>query len=75
MKGGEKVQQILFTKNGLGRDEPYVLKLPKIITHVSPFEMQFGLKQPAHYKSTKANSEDMGVESKEIRGITDRVRI
>ena len=39
-------QKILF-KVGVSTlsDTKYTIKLPKIITHVSPYEMQFGFKQ------------------------------
>ena len=62
-------QQILFTKdnNNYSRNEGYRIKLPKIITHISPFELQFGMKQPANY-SCRLGDADSGEESKSIPG-------
>ena len=63
-------QQILFAKN-----EKYIVKLPKVIKHISPFELQFGMKQPLNYKCRNGEPESKGIESKAIPGYTDNVRL
>lgn len=65
-------QQILF-KTDKSNDTPYKIKLPKIIKHVSAFEMQFGFKQPHAYFCGK--DKHIGEESKPIPGFTANVRI
>ena len=70
-------QQILFAKNNnnFSRQEAYEIRLPKKIQHVSPFEMQFGMKQPSNYRCRHGEPESQGVESKAIPGYTDNVRL
>ena len=73
-------QQILFGKDkeNYARREAYTLRLPKMIQHVSPFEMQFGMKQPAHYncrRSRKGNLLIEGEETVSIPGYTDNIRL
>ena len=70
-------QKILFAKdnNNLSRQEAYELRLPKTIQHVSPFEMQFGMKQPSNYSCRQGKPESQGIESKSIPGYTDNIRL
>jgi|TARA_B110000908_G_scaffold84448_1_gene100866 hypothetical protein len=72
-------QEILFAKNGsnASRQEAYEVKLPKTIQHVSPFEMQFGMKQPSQYRCRHGEPESVGVESTSIPGFgyTNNVRL
>jgi len=63
-------QQILFAK-----EETYKVRLPKIIKDVSLFEMQFGFKQPAHYRCRSGEVLIDGKETVSIPGYTDNVRI
>jgi len=67
-------QQILFAKdnNNYSRNAAYDVKLPKVITHISPFELQFGMKQPAQYRCRVGELTDTGGESVEIPGYTDK---
>ena len=67
-------QQILFKKGkNKQSDTKYTIKLPKIVTHVSPFEMQFGFKQPmAYFCGDKVHP---GVESTSIPGYTNNIRL
>jgi hypothetical protein len=70
-------QEILFAKNGnnRSRQESYEVRLPKIIKNVSPFEMQFGMKQPAQYKCRHGEPESVGIESRSIPGYTNNIRL
>ena len=70
-------QEILFAKNGnnASRQEAYEVRLPKIIKNVSPFEMQFGMKQPSNYRCSFGEPESKGIESKAIPGYTDTIRL
>tara|TARA_R110002167_G_scaffold211660_1_gene416245 strand:+ start:652 stop:873 length:222 start_codon:yes stop_codon:yes gene_type:complete len=70
-------QQILFAKNNntFSRQEAYEVRLPKTIQHISPFEMQFGMKQPSNYKCKPGETELGGIESKAIPGYTDTIRL
>ena len=70
-------QQILFAKNNnnFSRQEAYEIRLPKKIQHVSPFEMQFGFKQPAHYRCRSGELLIDGKETVSIPGYTDNVGI
>jgi hypothetical protein len=65
-------QKILF-KVGSSKlsDTKYTIKLPKIIKHVSPYEMQFGFKQQMSYRC----GEQRGVESTSVPGLTNNVRL
>jgi hypothetical protein len=49
----------------------YKVKLPKIITSVSTFEMMFGFKQPMSYYCGKG----LGPDSVSAPGITSRIRL
>jgi hypothetical protein len=70
-------QQILFKKPGKNRagQEAYIVKLPKILTDVRSFEMQFGMKQPSQYRTSATSLRTEGIDSKELRGFTDTVSI
>lgn len=67
-------QQILFKKGKHKQStESYTLKLPKVIKHVSPFEMQFGFKQPMEYFCGRGKN--LGEDSKSIPGYTNNIRL
>jgi len=65
-------QKILF-KVGVSKlsDTKYTVKLPKIIKHVSPYEMQFGFKQQMSYKC----GEQKVIETTVVPGLTNNVRL
>jgi len=67
-------QQILFKKGKHKQStERYKIKLPKIIKHVSPFEMQFGFKQPMEYFCGRGKN--LGEDSKSIPGYSNNIRL
>jgi len=70
-------QQILFAKddNNHSINASYKLKLPKILSDVNTFEMQFGMKQPSQYRCRHGEPESKGTESRSVPGFTDNVRI
>jgi hypothetical protein len=67
------VQRILFKRKGEDKNSEgtYEVKLPKIITHVSLYEMQFGFKQQMSYRC----GEQRGVESTSVPGLPNNVRL
>ena len=66
-------QQILFKENNLANTK-YTIKIPKIVNHVSPFEMNFGFKQPGSYLCGDKKS-NAGVESTTLHGYTNNIRL